>query len=147
MTTVDPSPNNLTMPTEEQTQTLSQTQAFQKLIDLAFALVNATVWETNGFEAHVDTRKTAKVNPDVYDELAIFLHKDCPKPTAPKVLVEIGGGMCNGIWSSDGFADMDATLRDLDNIDQGDEDPLDAEGDFVEPEDLAEKGYPNDLTY
>lgn len=59
-----------------QTKPLSMAQHHQRLIDLAFGLVRATIF-TSPLDA--PTRK-AEVNAGAYNEMFDYLHQDCPKP-------------------------------------------------------------------
>jgi hypothetical protein len=102
---------------------MTQTQAFQKLIDLAARVVKSTTF-TERPEDQVGAQRTAKVWEAEFEALAEFLYKECPKPLSPEVCVEIKGGVLQHGYANKGHKDLTVILRDFDNIDAGDADPL-----------------------
>lgn len=110
---------------------LTQTQAFQRLIDLAMPVVRLM-----GISTLEEPLKGAA------EELYTFLHNDCPKPKHTEVLVRVAGGMVTGVRSN--HSDTAVDIQDYDNIEQGDEDPFEEHKNDSEDEyDWDAAGYPH----
>lgn len=91
---------------------MTQRSAFQKIIDLAFGLVRSTTFRTQTPEDDILSETlNAGISRAAFDDLFNFLHKDCPKPEKPKVVITVEGGVVTSVNASE---PMEVTVRDLD---------------------------------
>lgn len=93
-----------------------ETKQIQELIDATNTLLMGTAFQNGPTVGRVN----ATIDLDHYDRVIQVLRK-LPKPEVPMVLVTVEGGVVTSVRSSVPIA---CVVRDFDNIEAGDPDPL-----------------------